>query len=131
MTYPDRSDWSNPWDDKDDRYSPFTVAVMECLTDWFWALEAGVANQRLPRQDYPKTWTDAQLENLVSVANKKVQQPRYDQWHEGWQRCLENLALNFFVNQRSDAEKELAAKRSDQQFGETAVIHGDMGWAAN
>ena len=68
MTYPDRSDWSNPWDDKDDRYSPFTIAVMECLDSWFRALEAGTAHLRLPRQDYPKTWTDAQLDNLVAVA---------------------------------------------------------------
>lgn len=34
-------------------------------------------------------------ENLVSVANKKVRQPKTDPWLEGLMRCLENIALNF------------------------------------
>jgi hypothetical protein len=36
-------------------------------------------------------WDD----NLVSVANKKVRQPKSDQWIDGWQRCFENITLNF------------------------------------
>jgi hypothetical protein len=34
-------------------------------------------------------------EHLVSVGNKKVRQPKLDQWVDGWQRCLENISLNF------------------------------------
>ncbi len=33
--------------------------------------------------------------NQVSVANKRVRQPKADEWLEGWMRCLENIALNF------------------------------------
>lgn len=38
-------------------------------------------------------------ENAVSVGNKKVRQPRDDQWLDGWMRCLENIALNFSAGQ--------------------------------
>lgn len=48
-------------------------------------------------------------ENLVSVGNKRVQQPRYDQWLEGWQRCLENLVLNFCAGKPT--QEELAARK--------------------
>ena len=34
-------------------------------------------------------------QNQVSVANKRVRQPKTDEWLEGWMRCLENIALNF------------------------------------
>lgn len=33
--------------------------------------------------------------HVVSVANKRVRQPKADEWLEGWMRCLENIALNF------------------------------------
>lgn len=33
--------------------------------------------------------------NQVSVANKRVRQPKADEWLEGWMRSLENLCLNF------------------------------------
>jgi hypothetical protein len=34
-------------------------------------------------------------EHFVSVANRRVRQPKFDQWIEGWMRGLENLVLNF------------------------------------
>ena len=43
-------------------------------------------------------------ENVVSVGNKKVRQPRDDQWLEGWMRCLENIALNFSAGQIRPAD---------------------------
>ena len=33
--------------------------------------------------------------NLVSVANKRVRQPKTDEWLDGWMRCVENIVLNF------------------------------------
>lgn len=48
-------------------------------------------------------------ENFVSVGNKKVRQPKTDQWLEGWMRCLENLVLNFCAGQLSD--EDLARRR--------------------
>lgn len=44
--------------------------------------------------------------NYVSVGNKTVRQPAFDQWLDGWQRCLENIMLNFVVGQATQAEKD-------------------------
>ncbi len=33
--------------------------------------------------------------NQVSVSNKRVRQPKADEWVDGWMRCVENIALNF------------------------------------
>lgn len=51
-------------------------------------------------------WDD----HLVSVGNKRVRQPKADEWTEGAQRCLENIHLNFCADHKSDAERE----RDDQ-----------------
>ncbi len=53
-------------------------------------------------------WSD----NYVSVGNKTVRQPKFDQWLDGLQRCLENIVLNFCVGQKSQAELEAAAIQS-------------------
>ncbi len=45
-------------------------------------------------------------ENLVSVSNKKVRQPRSDEWTEGLMRCLENISANFCALKITDAERE-------------------------
>ncbi len=42
----------------------------------------------------------------VSVGNKTVRKPRFDEWLDGQQRCLENIMLNFCAGQKSEAEKE-------------------------
>ncbi len=44
-------------------------------------------------------------ENYVSVGNLTVRQPKFDQWLEGWQRCHENIVLNFCVGKESAAAK--------------------------
>lgn len=54
-------------------------------------------------------------ENLVSVGNKKVRQPKVDQWLEGLQRCLENIVLNFFAGQMSEAERHARQRRSREE----------------
>ena len=54
------------WEEGED-WTPCQRAVIELLDDWFEALEDGSAGQRLPRPDYPKSWTDAQLDQLVAM----------------------------------------------------------------
>ncbi len=56
------------------------------------------------------TWEDG----LVSVGNKKVQQPKNNEWIEGWQRCIENIYLNFIGDRKSDAEKDALAKQANE-----------------
>lgn len=53
-------------------------------------------------------------ENLVSVGNKKVRQPKVNQWLEGTQRGLENIVLNFCAGQSTQEEldKRRAASRA-------------------
>lgn len=51
----------------------FELAIHAVLDDWFWALESGDAEQRLPdlrhqRPEGKAPWTDEQLEHLVSGA---------------------------------------------------------------
>jgi hypothetical protein len=50
--------------------------------------------------------------NYVSVGNKTVRQPRFDEWLDGQQRCLENIVLNFCAGQKSEAEKEQALNKA-------------------
>ncbi len=50
-------------------------------------------------------------ENYVSVGNKTVRQPKFDQWLDGLQRCQENIVLNFFAGQKTQADKADRAKR--------------------
>jgi hypothetical protein len=71
-------------------------------------------------------------EHFVSVGNKKVRQPKTDQWIDGWQRCLENLALNFFIGQASEADR--ADRRLRQQqgtaTGDIVGVSGPNAWLA-
>ncbi len=50
--------------------------------------------------------------NYVSVGNKTVRQPAFDEWLEGFERCLENLALNFCAGQKTDQEKDQNRRKS-------------------
>lgn len=71
--------------------------------------------------------------NYVSVGNKTVRQPRFDQWLDGWQRCMENLVLNFVVGQLSESEKEARKIRIRTQLetsGYTPAPQGPGGWMA-
>lgn len=67
-------------------------------------------------------WDD----NLVSVANKKIQQPKYDQWIEGWQRCMENIVLNFCAG----PIKKAGPPNPRQLFPQQEPLTGPMGWAS-
>lgn len=46
-------------------------------------------------------------ENFVSVGNKKVRQPKSDQWVDGWQRCLENTVLNFSTVRMQETQRNV------------------------
>lgn len=54
-------------------------------------------------------------EHLISVGSKKVRQPKADQWVDGWQRCLENMLLNFSAGQESTAERDARAAKMRSQ----------------
>lgn len=43
-----------------------------------------------------------------SVGNKLTRHPRADEWVDGWQRCLENIYLNFMSGATSDADADRA-----------------------
>lgn len=64
-------------------------------------------------------WDD----NLVSVGNKKVRQPKVNQWLEGQQRGLENIILNFFAGQLSQSERALRARLGRERVGEQQPLH--------
>lgn len=70
-------------------------------------------------------------ENYVSVGNKSVRQPKFDQWLDGWQRCAENLTLNFCAGQSTDEDKQRRQAESyerAQAFG--GGPHGEHDWMA-
>lgn len=59
-------------------------------------------------------WDD----HLVSVANKRVRQPKQDEWVEGAQRCLENIQVNFCVSAQSDADGDSADRAAHPPLSE-------------
>ncbi len=61
-------------------------------------------------------------ENLVSVSNKKVRQPKEDDLIEGSMRCLENIVSNFCALQITDEERE--RRRIDQRLNQGAPRSG-------
>ncbi len=74
-------------------------------------------------------WDD----NLVSVANKKVRQPKNDEWVEGPMRCLENIAANFCAMKTTDAEQEEreAKQRLEDAKEPDRGYLGEHGWLAH
>lgn len=50
--------------------------------------------------------------NYVSVGNKTVRQPEFDQWLEGFERCLENIALNFCAGQKTEDQQAEARRKA-------------------
>jgi hypothetical protein len=53
-------------------WEPWQRAVIECLDEWFEAMDAGTAFSRLPdpmyqRPDGKPPWTDDELDNLMST----------------------------------------------------------------
>lgn len=67
-------------------------------------------------------WDD----HMVSVSNKKMRQPKTDEWTEGAQRCLENIVLNFGSGQRTDAERDITKHRNRHQPSEPPRERGEM-----
>lgn len=69
----------------------------------------------------------------VSVGNKSVRHPEFDEWLDGQQRCLENIMLNFCAGRVSEADKQVkAAKRraeeTRQQDSGANVVTGKHSW---
>lgn len=68
--------------------------------------------------------------NYVSVGNKTVREPLFDQWLDGWQRCMENIVLNFCAgqiteNDRSERDRRL---REEQSLQGPRAASGEHGW---
>ena len=59
----------------DQNYSQFCQQMHAILEAWFVKLESGNITA-LPRLNYPKTWTDEQLNTLVEVIDSYVLQQR-------------------------------------------------------
>lgn len=53
----------------------------------------------------------------VSVSNKKVRQPKADEWTDGAQRCIENIWLNFCAATPSDFELDRARPTETKKYG--------------
>lgn len=70
--------------------------------------------------------------NYVSVGNKTVRQPLFDQWLDGWQRCVENIILNFCAGQKSDFDRDRqhaeAHQGQNDQMVESNSPHAWMAW---
>ena len=96
-----------------------------------------MASRSLPEPKQTKLFVDG-LEgsyvwdtNYVSVGNKTVRQPLFDQWLDGWQRCLENIILNFCAGKPTEAERSAkrAALRANQEPGEQYQERTPLDWA--
>lgn len=69
-------------------------------------------------------------EHFVSVGNKKVRQPKVDEWVDGAQRCLENLVLNFCATQPTQDEKDRRRAKARAQQTPSGTPSGSNGWMA-
>lgn len=71
--------------------------------------------------------------HYTSVANKELRQPREDDKFANIMHCVENLILNFFAGQPSDAErerKELERLKADAAGRYNGLGGGPNGWMA-
>lgn len=66
-------------------------------------------------------------QHMVSVANKRVRQPKEHEWIEGGMRCLENIALNFGAYHLSEADLDAERVKLRQQRADTIspIVGGD------
>lgn len=70
--------YSHPLQTKEEidySYSQFTQEVHRILEWWFVKMESGDTSA-LPKLNYPKTWTDEQLNTLVEAIDAYVDQQR-------------------------------------------------------
>ena len=63
--------------DIDKQYDKFTQEIHRCLEVWFQVLEAGITAPFIPLANYPKTWTDRELDDLVMGIDEYVEQQRH------------------------------------------------------
>lgn len=63
----------------DNQYDKFTQEIHHCLEFWFQVLEAGITSSFpfIPSANYPKTWTDRELDDLVMGIDEYVEQQRH------------------------------------------------------
>lgn len=66
-------------------------------------------------------------EHWVSVGHKKYRQPKVDEWVDGAQRCLENIALNFCADRPTQAEEDRLALEAKRKSGPLPQ-HGPNAW---
>ncbi len=65
-------------------------------------------------------------ENLVSVANKKIRQPKQDDLIDGSMRCLENIVSNYCALQITDEER--ARRQAEQRKSAPARAPHPQAW---
>lgn len=68
--------------------------------------------------------------NNVSVSNRLVRQPLFNEWLDGWQRCLENIVLNFFAGQMSQQERDALTKKTRDGGRGSGFLDTPTGWMA-
>lgn len=96
-----------------------------------------MASRNLPEPKQTKLFIDGLEgsyvwdENYVSVGNKTVRQPLFDQWLDGWQRCLENIVLNFCAGRPTEAERAArrAALRANDDPSQALRERSQMDWS--
>jgi hypothetical protein len=68
-------------------------------------------------------------EHMVSVSNKTMRQPFVDDEYSNAMRCVENILLNFFAGQKTDAQQEAERYAEAQRQGPTSgFLDGPHGW---
>jgi hypothetical protein len=98
-----------------------------------------MASHTLPKPKQTKLFMDACEGSYVwsplyvSVGNKTVRQPQFDEWLEGFMRCLENIALNFCVSQKTLAEQEAERMAAAQRQADAGIAlpSGPHSWMGN
>jgi hypothetical protein len=87
-------------------HRPAAFAINSDPTRWLMASHAVIKQTKLiiDAAEGSYVWSP----HYVSVGNKTVRQPLFDEWLEGFERCIENIALNFCAGQKTDAEREAA-----------------------
>lgn len=97
-------------------------------TRWLMASQAVVKQTKLLVDGLEGSYVWSS--NYVSVGNKLVRQAQFDQWLDGWQRCLENLVLNFLAGQLSQAERDALTKKARDGGRGSGFLDTPTGWMA-
>lgn len=100
--------------------------INDAPTQWLMASHAIVKQTKLFVDACEGSYVWSPL--YVSVGNKTVRQPEFDQWLEGFMRCLENIALNFCVSQKTQDEIDQAKRLEREQQSTAHFAQGPQGW---